>query len=199
MSGHTGGVDPVSATAAVAPGRLVVVDERAASDRAAEVRARADQVLRADGADGAEPDAVLAAVRAGATVALVTPGPVTSAAVVGAVVDAGLLVEVVPGADPGIAALVASGLPTDRFVVDPSPPDPAERRTTVVPGETGVVVLPGAPEPAPGPASDDDVRAALRAARDRGLSPGRAAAEVAAATGRSRRDVYDLGAGGDGT
>jgi len=53
-----------------------------------------------------------------------------------------------------------------------------------------VIVVGGAP--AAGAGGDDDVRIALRAARDRGLGPGRAAAEVAAALGRSRREVYAL-------
>lgn len=39
---------------------------------------------------------------------------------------------------------------------------------------------------------DDDVRAALSRARAEGLSPGRAAAEVAAALGRPRREVYEV-------
>lgn len=39
---------------------------------------------------------------------------------------------------------------------------------------------------------DDAVRDALRTARERGLGPGRAAAEVAAALGRPRREVYAL-------
>lgn len=54
-----------------------------------------------------------------------------------------------------------------------------------------VLVLEGA---APNEAADGDaeVRVALRAARDRGLAPGRAAAEVAAALGRPRREVYAL-------
>ncbi len=44
-------------------------------------------------------------------------------------------------------------------------------------------------------AGDDDVHAALAAARARGLPPGRAAAEVAAALGRPRSEVYALALG----
>lgn len=56
-----------------------------------------------------------------------------------------------------------------------------------------VVVLDGAGARAAGSDGDDaSVRTALRAAHGRGLGPGRAAAEVAAALGRSRREVYDL-------
>ncbi|CAN5592781.1 16S rRNA (cytidine(1402)-2'-O)-methyltransferase [soil metagenome] len=59
-----------------------------------------------------------------------------------------------------------------------------------------VLVLEGAAPQRDG-GDDADVRAALRAARDRGLGPGRAAAEVAAALGRPRRDVYALALGDD--
>lgn len=54
-----------------------------------------------------------------------------------------------------------------------------------------VLVLEGAVGEAGG-GEDADVRLALRAARERGLTPGRAAAEVAAALGRPRREVYAL-------
>ena len=57
----------------------------------------------------------------------------------------------------------------------------------------GVPAVPAVPDH-----GDEAVREALRAARARGLSPGRAAAEVAAALGRPRREVYALGAE-DGT
>ncbi len=60
-----------------------------------------------------------------------------------------------------------------------------------------VLVLEGA-APGRGPAGDADVHVALRAARDRGLTPGRAAAEVAAALGRPRTEVYALALDGDG-
>jgi len=71
-------------------------------------------------------------------------------------------------------------------------------------GEVAVVLAGAVASGATG--GDDDVRTALRAALDRGLGPGRAAAEVAAALGRSRAEVYALavadrdaeGAGPDG-
>lgn len=66
----------------------------------------------------------------------------------------------------------------------------ADRAAAQPPRGEVVIVLAGAAALAAG--GDDDARRALRAARDRGLSPGRAAAEVAAALGRSRRDVYAL-------
>ncbi len=61
-------------------------------------------------------------------------------------------------------------------------------------GEVVIVVAGAARTAADGSddADDADVRAALRAARAQGLSPGRAAAEVAAALGRRRREVYAL-------
>lgn len=55
-----------------------------------------------------------------------------------------------------------------------------------------VVVLDATPGPIDDAAGEGEVRAALQAARRRGLAPGRAAAEVAAALGRSRREVYAL-------
>jgi hypothetical protein len=54
-----------------------------------------------------------------------------------------------------------------------------------------VIVVGGAAGTGPDE-GDAAVRAALRAARAQGLSPGRAAAEVAAALGRPRREVYAL-------
>jgi 16S rRNA (cytidine1402-2'-O)-methyltransferase len=66
---------------------------------------------------------LVAAVAGGATVAVVTDAgmPAISdpgAQLVRACLDAGLAVEVVPGASAVLAALVLSGLPTDRFVFD---------------------------------------------------------------------------------
>jgi 16S rRNA (cytidine1402-2'-O)-methyltransferase len=63
------------------------------------------------------------AIRRGGTVALVTdagmPGVSDPGArVVRACVDAGLRVDVVPGPSAALAALVVSGLPTDRFVFE---------------------------------------------------------------------------------
>lgn len=281
-----------------APGRLVVVAAPLGgvadlSPRAVHALGHADVVWAEDGTDGlvAEaagsapnrlaPDTDVAAVveriGTGATVVLVTaagtPGTSEPAArLVGAVVDAGLPIEVVPAPVAAVAALVVSGLATDHIAVDgvlpPAGPERAarlaelagERRTTALTEDGGrlaatltdvaaacgpdrpvAVAGPGKPPPArpvppgspgsPGralaevwrgtaadgaawaagrplagevvlvvggasdvavPEGDDAVRAALRAARDRGLSPGRAAAEVAAALGRPRREVYAL-------
>jgi 16S rRNA (cytidine1402-2'-O)-methyltransferase len=51
-----------------------------------------------------------------------------------------------------------------------------------------VIVLDGAPEPAD--ATDDDVRVAVEAALERGLSPRDAAAVVASALGVPKRRAY---------
>lgn len=232
-------------------GRLVViaVGPGAPSPRAAE--AAAEGVVPVEDVDPAD---VAARVAGGATVVVGATGPTEATAeVVGAVLDADLLVEIVPAADRAVAALVASGLPTDRFAVDPplpaSGPARDERlarlatadRTTVLPlpadhgaadlaavatacgpdrplalatpdgtvwrgpagsaprspaGSEAVLAVGAAPvgDGAGETASDEVVLAALRDARERGLAPGRAAAEVAAATGRPRREVYALGA-----
>jgi 16S rRNA (cytidine1402-2'-O)-methyltransferase len=66
---------------------------------------------------------LVAAIAGGATVAVVTdagmPGISDPGAhLVRACLDAGLAVEVVPGASAVLTALVLSGLPTDRFVFD---------------------------------------------------------------------------------
>lgn len=66
---------------------------------------------------------LLARMRDGASVALVTDGGMPSVSdpgyrLVAAALDAGMDVRVVPGPSAAIAALVASGLPTDRFVFE---------------------------------------------------------------------------------
>jgi 16S rRNA (cytidine1402-2'-O)-methyltransferase len=170
-----------------------------------------------------------------------------------AAVAAGHAVEIVPGPSAAIAALVASGLPTGRFVFEGFLPRKgsgrserlaelrSERRTVVLyeaphrlartlhdlqaafggerrvalareltklheevwrgrladavvwagehePRGEFVLVVEGAPE-APN-ASDDDVRDAVHAALERGLSPRDAAAEVASALGVPKRRAY---------
>jgi 16S rRNA (cytidine1402-2'-O)-methyltransferase len=105
-------------------------------------------------------DEVVAAVAAGSSVALVTDAgtPVVSdpgSRVAAAVAAAGLTVTVVPGPSAVLAALVVSGLPTDRFCFEGFLPrsgrDRAERlaavaverRTTVLfeaPGRTGATL-----------------------------------------------------------
>lgn len=175
---------------------------------------------------------------------------------VGAVVAAGGAVSTVPGPTAAVAAIVISGLDTNRVAIDGFLPRrgpersarlaelATERRTTALyeaPNRTAatladlavacgpdreavvareltklheevwrgslaelaaraeseaprgevVIVVSGAP--AAGVAGDDaEVRTALAAARAQGLSPGRAAAAVAAALGRTRAEVYAL-------
>ncbi len=214
--------------------------------------------------EAGEAEAVVARVAAGERVVLVsdagTPGiSDPGAAVVRAVVAAGLPVLAVPGPVAAVAAAVVSGLDTARLALDGFLPRrgpersarlaelAVERRTVALyeaPGRVAatladlvaacgpdrpvavareltklheevwrgpvaevvaraeadpprgevVIVLGGAAGATDGSVAsgDDDVRAALRTARARGLSPGRAAAEVAAALGRPRREVYAL-------
>jgi 16S rRNA (cytidine1402-2'-O)-methyltransferase len=66
---------------------------------------------------------LVARLRDGASIALVTDGGMPSVSdpgyrLVAAALDAGIDVRVVPGPSAAIAALVASGLPTDRFVFE---------------------------------------------------------------------------------
>jgi len=267
-----------------APGRLVVVAAPLGgvadlSPRAVHTLGHAEVVWAEDGTDSVVPDgagsaphrlapdtdvaAVVERVTTGATVVLVTaagaPGPSEPVSrLVGAVVDAGLPIEVVPAPVAAVAALVVSGLATDHIAVDGVLPAAGaqrvarlaelagERRTTALtevggrlaatladvaaacgsgrpvavagadpsgpplaevwrgtaadgvawatarPLDGEVVLVVGGASDVAVPEGDDAVRAALRAARARGLSPGRAAAEVAAALGRPRREVYAL-------
>jgi 16S rRNA (cytidine1402-2'-O)-methyltransferase len=78
-------------------------------------------------------DELLALLRAGRTVAVVTDGGMPSISdpgfpLVRACVDAGVEVVVVPGPTAAIAALVVSGLPTDRFVFEGFLPRTAGQR-----------------------------------------------------------------------
>ncbi len=196
----------------------------------------------------------------GGTVAVVTDAGTPGISdpgerLVRAAIAAGHTVTTVPGPSAVISALVVSGLPTDRFVMEGFLPRKGRERTdrlaalaheprTVVLYEAPhrlartladlaavcgpdrpvvlareltklheevwrgtlaaaealaaeraaigeyVVVLGGAPERAP--ADDDAVRARLAAALGRGDDLRSASAAVAAATGRPRREVYDL-------
>ncbi|MDY7103887.1 MAG: 16S rRNA (cytidine(1402)-2'-O)-methyltransferase [Actinomycetota bacterium] len=217
---------------------LLRVDDHTEASRVAEV---VDRVGRGER---------IAVVTDAGTPGIADPGE----RLVRAVADAGLRVEVVPGPSAAIAALVASGLPTGRFVFEGFLPRKggarserldtlaAERRTVVLyeaphraartladlaeafgaerrvavgreltkmfeeiwrgtlaeavdwaaEGTRGelVIVLDGAPEPAP--PDDDAIRAALDAQLAGGASRRDASAAVARALGVPRRRVYDL-------
>ncbi|HEX2040809.1 MAG TPA: 16S rRNA (cytidine(1402)-2'-O)-methyltransferase [Acidimicrobiales bacterium] len=92
-------------------------------------------------------------VRGGQRVALVTDAGTPAVSdpgerVVAAAVSAGLAVEVVPGPSALLAALVVSGLPTDRFVFEGFLPRKGAERTTrlaAVAAERRTVVLYEAP------------------------------------------------------
>ncbi|MGD0313802.1 MAG: 16S rRNA (cytidine(1402)-2'-O)-methyltransferase [Acidimicrobiales bacterium] len=98
-------------------------------------------------------DEVVGAVRSGATVALVSDAGMPGisdpgAAVVRAVAEAGLVVTVVPGPSAVLTALVASGLPTDRFCFEGFLPRSGRERRTALAGvaaETRTTVLFEAP------------------------------------------------------
>ena len=111
---------------------------------------RPDQLFRCDmHTERAATGRIIELLASGKDVALVsdagTPGVSDpGAVVVAAVVEAGFEVVPIPGASAALAALVASGLPTDRFVVEGFLPRKggdrrrrlesiaADRRTTVV-------------------------------------------------------------------
>ena len=82
-------------------------------------------------------DEVIAAVRAGRTVALVTDAGMPGVSdpgsrVVRAVADAGLTVSVVPGPSAVLTALVGSGLATDRFCFEGFLPRSGKDRRSVL-------------------------------------------------------------------
>lgn len=226
---------------------------------------RTAKLVRVDDHTEAErAEQVVERVRRGERVVVVTDAGMPGIAdpgerLVAAVAEAGLPVEVVPGASAAVTALVASGLPAGRFVFEGFLPRKgaarterlaelaAERRTIVLyesphraarslsdlasalgedrrvavgreltklheevrrstlaeaaewaaakePAGELVFVVDGAP--APGPASDDDVAAAVAAALADGLSAKDAAAKVAGELGVPKRQAYELAARG---
>jgi 16S rRNA (cytidine1402-2'-O)-methyltransferase len=95
-----------------------------------------------DGNEASRIDAALAALRAGEKVALIseagTPGVSDPGArVIRAAIDAGVEIEVVPGPVAAVAALVASGLPTERFTFVGFPPREAGARREAFGGLRG--------------------------------------------------------------
>ena len=227
------------AHAGIASRRMLVANEHTEASCAAQVRELLD---------------------GGATVAVVTDAGTPGISdpgerLVRAAIDGGHVVEAVPGPSALLAALVVSGLPTARFVMEGFLPrqgrergerlaevareprtvvlyeaphrlhrtltdlaeacgaervvviareltklheelwrgnlgDAATRAGQADPIGEQVLVLAGATAAAP--ATDDDLRAALAAARADGRSGRDAVAEVAAAFGVPRRHVYDL-------
>jgi len=86
-----------------------------------------------EGNEASRIETALDAIRAGKKVALISeagmPGVSDPGArVVKAAIDAGVTIEIVPGPVAAIAALVASGLPTDRFLFVGFPPREAGAR-----------------------------------------------------------------------
>jgi 16S rRNA (cytidine1402-2'-O)-methyltransferase len=188
------------------------VVHREAADTATvveQVAGGATVVLVAPGPSAAVAGVVAAVVDAGLPVEVVPApaAPVAALVASGRPTDRFAVEAPLPPSGPERAARLAALAGDRRTTVLPVPA--ADRAATLadvaaacgpdrpVDATTdGFLVVAGAPETDPDaePATDDAVRAALRDARDRGLSPGRAAAEVAAALGRPRREVYALGA-----
>jgi 16S rRNA (cytidine1402-2'-O)-methyltransferase len=106
-----------------------------------------------EGNEAARAGELIAALSRGESVALIseagTPGVSDPGArLVAAAVDAGVRVEVVPGPVAAIAALVGSGLPTERFMVVGFPPREAGMRRMLfgqLRAEPSTVVLYEAP------------------------------------------------------
>jgi 16S rRNA (cytidine1402-2'-O)-methyltransferase len=119
---------------------------------------------------------VLAAIAAGQKVALIseagTPGVSDPGArVIRAAIDAGVRIEVVPGPVAAVAALVASGLPSDRFLFVGFPPREAGARQALfgtLRGERGTLIFYEAPDRVA--ATCADLAAALGADRPACLS-----------------------------
>jgi 16S rRNA (cytidine1402-2'-O)-methyltransferase len=119
---------------------------------------------------------VLAAIAAGQKVALIseagTPGVSDPGArVIRAAIDAGVRIEVIPGPVAAIAALVASGLPSDRFLFVGFPPREAGARQALfgtLRGEAATLIFYEAPDRVA--ATCADLAAALGADRPACLS-----------------------------
>ena len=116
------------------------------------IRARSLQVVN-DHTEDAAVDGILARLAAGEVVAVVSDAGMPGISdpgerLVAAAVDAGVLVEVVPGPSAAIAALVASGLPAGRFVFEgflPRKGSGRRERLAAVAEERRTVVLYEAP------------------------------------------------------
>lgn len=119
---------------------------------------------------------VLAAIAAGQKVALIseagTPGVSDPGArVIRAAIDAGVRIEVIPGPVAAIAALVASGLPSDRFLFVGFPPRETGARQALfgtLRGEAATLIFYEAPDRVA--ATCADLAAALGADRSASLS-----------------------------
>src|SRR6266545_2766034 len=144
-------------------------------------------------------------IAGGARVALVSDAGMPAVSdpghdLIGACLERGLEVEVVPGPSAVLAALVVSGLPADRFCFEGFPPRKPAARARVLAelagerlaeqGERGefTLVVAGAPE-APA-AVEVDVVAEVAGLIETGASTRDAVDQVARATGRPRRAVY---------
>ena len=142
--------------------------------------------------ESAVPD-LLRRLAAGEHVCLVTDAgmPLVSdpgGATVRAAIDAGIELEVLPGADAVTTALVAAGLPTKLHeeIARGSAAELAGRFAAAPKGEIVLVLAPVATEGV-APAA---IESAVAELRERGLGAKDAARIVAGLTGRSARDLY---------
>ncbi len=121
-----GNLEDLSVRARRVLGEVAVVaceDTRRTGRLLERIGVRARLLSYFEGNEAARVPELLALLRAGSDVALVTDGGMPSVSdpgyrLVAACVEAGVPVDVVPGPSAAVAALVVSGLPTDRFVFE---------------------------------------------------------------------------------
>jgi len=152
--GNLGDLSPRAVEALAGADVIACEDTRRTRALLTAAGVRAPRLLAVHDANEAErADAVVALLEGGATVALVSDAGTPAVSdpgrrVVAAAVAAGHPVTVVPGPSAAIAALVASGLPTDRFVFEgflPRKGAERGRRLAATAAEQRTVVLYEAP------------------------------------------------------
>ncbi|HVL92344.1 MAG TPA: 16S rRNA (cytidine(1402)-2'-O)-methyltransferase [Acidimicrobiales bacterium] len=152
--GNLGDLSPRAVEALAGADVIACEDTRRTRALLTAAGVRAPRLLAVHDANEAErADAVVALLEGGTTVALVSDAGTPAVSdpgqrVVAAAVAAGHPVTVVPGPSAAIAALVASGLPTDRFVFEgflPRKGAERGRRLAATAAEQRTVVLYEAP------------------------------------------------------
>jgi len=152
--GNLGDLSPRAVEALAGADVIACEDTRRTRALLTAAGVRAPRLLAVHDANEAErADAVVALLEGGTTVALVSDAGTPAVSdpgqrVVAAAVAAGHPVTVVPGPSAAIAALVASGLPTDRFVFEgflPRKGAERGRRLAAAAAEQRTVVLYEAP------------------------------------------------------
>ncbi len=148
-----------------------------------------------EGNEGARVPEIMSLLEVGTDVALVTDAGMPGVSdpgyrLVAACVERGLPVDVVPGPSAVLAALVLSGLPTDRFAFEgflPRSGRARRERLAAIGAEPRTVVPRGGRED--GPAIDEAARMAGQLVAE-GSKKRAAAREVAKRTGVAARDIY---------